>query len=507
MRTLYFLAAIAAALSVAAPAWASFPGDNGRIVFESNRHGGPSELYSTNPDGTDVRRLTWNAVADRLARFSPDGSRIVFTQAVAGNDHDIWIMNADGSGERQLTSGSARDEAPVFTPDGEQVVFQRVVAPQTCPCELRIVRADGEGERLLDTGPGDAANPDVSKNGKLAFAGGRDGTRSIYVTDLRGGPVKRVTEGPAAFGDFRPRWSPRGNDLVFMRNDTGNLQGLDIYAVHANGTNLRRLTNDPLIEEFPQWSPDGERIIFSVLEAVQPFGGRLHTIDADDGSDDRLVPQLAAPFLEDFEDGRLDTAFWHQLNDPGSTIGEFGGRLNASISGTAVPGGPFNQIAATRGSNCKLAGDFDYEVDYQLLVWPQHGGYFAALNAFFADAAVARHSNPWDPPYDEQYSGWRGGSDFANGVLNTTDRSGSMRLVRAGDSIATYVRSPGGDWTLIFGSSGVGGVTTAGLGLSAQAWSFTGQDGSVAFDNFRINSGQLTCPTWWRDSAADWAAG
>ena len=133
-------------------------------------------------------------------------------------------MNADGSGERQLTSGPARDDVPVFTQDGAHVVFQRVAGVQTCPCELRIVGVDGAGERLLDTGPGNAANPDVSANGKLAFVGDRDGTRSIYVTNLKGGPVKRVTEGPAAFGDFRPRWSPRGNDIVFMRNELGSYE-------------------------------------------------------------------------------------------------------------------------------------------------------------------------------------------------------------------------------------------------------------------------------------------
>ena len=504
MKAMTIMASFAAALVVAATASASFPGTNGRIVFQSNRHGGVAELYSMNPDATDVRRLTWNAVADRLPRFSPDGSRIVFARTVAGIDQDIWIMNADGSGERQLTSGSARDDAPVFTRDGKHVVFQRVAGPVACPCELRIVGADGEGERLLDTGAGNAVNPDVSKNGKLAFASDRHGTLSIYVSDLRGGPVKRVTEGPAAFGDFRPRWSPRGNDLVFMRDDGTSFN--DIYTVHQDGTDLRQLTSGSRFEEQAQWSPDGERIVFGVFDTGPPFGSRLHMIDADDGSDERQLPQLAVPYLETYDDERRDEAFWHEIRDPGSTIGESDGRLVISIAGTATPGGQFNQIAAHWGSNCRLAGDFDYQVDYELLTWPRNNGYFAALNGFFGDAAVARHSNPWDPPFDEQYSGWRGGSDFANGVLNTTDRAGSLRLVRSGASIATYVRSPGENWTLVFGGGGVVGVTVMGTGLSVPGWAFVGKDASVAFDDFRLNSGELTCPSWWRDFGPDWAA-
>jgi hypothetical protein len=27
--------------------------------------------------------------------------------------------------------------------------------------------------------------------------------------------------------------------------------------------------------------------------------------------------------------------------------------------------------------------------------------------------------------------------------------------------------------------------------------------GRVAFDDFRLTSGELTCPSWWSDSAAD----
>ena len=181
----------------------------------------------------------------------------------------------------------------MFTEDGEQVVFQRVANASTrpCPCELRMVHVEGAGERVLDTGPGNAANPDVSKNGKVVFAGDRDGASSVYVTDLRGGPVKRVTRGPAAFGDFRPRWSPRGNDIVFIRNELGSLASLDIWTVHQDGSDLRRLTTTARVEDFPRWSPDGERILFTALDAGPPFGGRLHTIEAADGTNEWCSPR------------------------------------------------------------------------------------------------------------------------------------------------------------------------------------------------------------------------
>jgi hypothetical protein len=54
---------------------------------------------------------------------------------------------------------------------------------------------------------------------------------------------------------------------------------------------------------------------------------------------------------------------------------------------------------------------------------------------------------------------------------------------------------------------GTGGTTIYGLGLSVQGQHFAHLDGSVAYDNFRLNSGVLTCPSWWQDSAPDVARG
>jgi Tol biopolymer transport system component len=499
----FALGVVAAAVAVATPAWASSPGENGRIVFQSNRSG-PTEIYSMNEDATDVRRLTWNGVADSAPRVSSDGARIVFARTVAGVDQDIWIMSSDGSAERQLTSGSARDDQPVFTEDGLHVVFQRVANASTnpCPCELRIVGADGDGERVLDTGPGAAANPDVSKNGKLVFAGDRDGTRSIYVTNLKGGPVKRVTEGPAAFGDFRPRWSPRGNDIVFMRNELGTLASMDIWRVHQDGTDLRRLTTTARVEDFPRWSPDGERILFAAPDSGPPFGGRLRTLDAEDGSDDRLLAQLSAPFVETFDDGRRDGSLWHEVVDADATIGEVSGRLEATIAGQGIPGGPGNNVSGRWGFQCQLVGDFDYQVGYELLTWPLQGGFFATLSAFDADASVTRSSSPSAP--HQWYGGYVPGG--ASNWVPTTDLAGTLRLVRTGGAIFAYVRGVDeASWSLVFSTTGATGRATIGIYLAAPAEQFGHMDGHVAFDDFRIESGEVSCPTWWRDTMPDWA--
>jgi hypothetical protein len=276
---------------------------------------------------------------------------------------------------------------------------------------------------------------------------------------------------------------------------------LDIWRVHQDGTDLRRLTATARVEEFPQWSPDGARIVFAALDTGPPFGGRLHTIDAEDGSDDRLLPQLAAPFLEGFDDGRIDSSLWHRISDPGGSIDEVGGRLEASISGTAIPGPPFNQVDQHLGLQCLLHGDYDLQVDWELLAWPPAGGLFAQLSAIYGDMTIARQSTQ----FGDAIGAWRGGSDFAgNWIASTADR-GSFRLQRLGDVTYAYERTTSSGWNLVFGGSGTSGAAVAAVGLWAPAFWFMHQDGSVAFDDFRIKSGEVTCPTWWRDTTPDWA--
>ena len=90
------------------------------------------DIFTANPNGTDLRQLTTALGYDAEAGFSPDGSRIVFSStrsAYADNLPDeekklreidlsyfgeIYIMNADGSGQTRLTRTPGYDGGPFF---------------------------------------------------------------------------------------------------------------------------------------------------------------------------------------------------------------------------------------------------------------------------------------------------------------------------------------------------------------------------------------------------------
>jgi dipeptidyl aminopeptidase/acylaminoacyl peptidase len=83
-----------------------------------------AELYSSDLDGKNVRRLTNNRWYDAEATVSPDGKWIVFGRQIDGNA-DLWRMKADGAEQTQLTFTSDWQEGGAcFLPDSETVIFR-----------------------------------------------------------------------------------------------------------------------------------------------------------------------------------------------------------------------------------------------------------------------------------------------------------------------------------------------------------------------------------------------
>jgi TolB protein len=113
-----------------------------------------------------------------------------------------------------------------------------------------------------------------------------------------GSNVIRVTDHPA--NDFHPSWSPDGQQLVFQSNrDTQDVKYGDVrdefdryqlYLVNVDGSDLRRLTQDPYTNDWhAAWSPDGKHIVFasyadfgeSRIEIIEPSGNNRQVLASD----------------------------------------------------------------------------------------------------------------------------------------------------------------------------------------------------------------------------------
>ena len=115
MRILTLVATLTALL-LSTSAFATFPGQNGKIVFQLGTYPDVSRIATINPDGSGETILT-QGPHDYVPKWSPDGSKITW------QGDQIYVMNADGSDPTQLSFSGCCNRWPSFSPDGAQIFY------------------------------------------------------------------------------------------------------------------------------------------------------------------------------------------------------------------------------------------------------------------------------------------------------------------------------------------------------------------------------------------------
>jgi Tol biopolymer transport system component len=288
IRTLAVIAALAVTSSgllaaQARPAEAAFPGENGKIVFTSDRTTGQGvnnpegdrEIFSMNPDGTGLKQLTHNPWHDIAPALSPSGIQIAFTSYKDG-DGEIYTMDINGSVQTRLTDNAVYDGEPSFSPllpngSGIDIAFTSGRDSNDLDFEIYKMNADGTEQDRLTEGPGTDEAPSWSPDGKkIAFTSDREtadnpyGDDEIYTMDPDGSNPTNVSNTDKWSRDEAPSWSPDGKEIAFQSNRNAN--DWEIYKMKADGTQQINLTNNASSPDFhPSWSPSGTQIAFETL--------------------------------------------------------------------------------------------------------------------------------------------------------------------------------------------------------------------------------------------------
>jgi TolB protein len=169
---------------------------NGRMVFSSTRDGN-SEIYSSNADGSDVRRLTNDPGIDVSPACGP-GGQIAFVSNRHGSPQ-IFVMDASGGGQKRVTYKGEYNQTPAFCQDPKQQLIAFTGRDQSMDI-FTLNLATGAYTRLTQ-GQGINKDPAFSPDCRMvAFASSRGG---IYISNPQGLNQIRVVSG----GAETIRWS------------------------------------------------------------------------------------------------------------------------------------------------------------------------------------------------------------------------------------------------------------------------------------------------------------
>ncbi|MHB9286440.1 prolyl oligopeptidase family serine peptidase [Halobacteriales archaeon Cl-PHB] len=191
--------------------------DGSKVAFYYDESG-RNELYVLDRATGDYEQISDGDVprdAMWYPRWAATGDRIYFHRDDAGDEqNDIYGISLDG------------DVDPVVEPDGQGILFDST--------EQFLLYGSDEGEQL-----------------------------NLYRHTLDTGETQQLTEyaHPIRGG----RFSPAGDRIAYVANESDTLENLDVYVMAADGSEKRRLDigEDGSETSLGGWFPDGRRLLVS----------------------------------------------------------------------------------------------------------------------------------------------------------------------------------------------------------------------------------------------------
>lgn len=263
-------------LALTAPVAAADDAFNGRIAFSSVRSDSQArefDLFSMNPDGSGVRRLTTNPQTDRQPDWSPGGTAIAYSIDKPGSpvNFEVARMTAAGTHHRRLTrtpDGEASTQ-PSWLPDGRAILFRRSAGGRQSA--IWQMGTSGQKPALRFAPPHPPLYPSFAPDRRrIAYAATLSSTgdtdRGIFTLNVDGSGPTTLFDVPGAY-DSAPAWSPDGTRVAFESDaDVGGAnpeRDMELWVVRADGSEATQLTHNGAHDEGPAWSPDGRLLAYT----------------------------------------------------------------------------------------------------------------------------------------------------------------------------------------------------------------------------------------------------
>ena len=223
-------------------------------------HAGPETAEKALSTLATPAQFTSEPTSEADPDWSADGKWIAFTSDRSGNN-DLWIKPVDGGEALQVTTDPANDRVPRWSPDGTSLVFHSdrrghwnlwTISPFEGEATATWITADVDSvaSRVF---PG-SWSPDGTR---VVIVSQRGGGTHLWIIPATGGEAQQLTTGRQA--DWDPDWSPDGQWIVYSSAPSPG-PGASIWIVPSEGGAARQMTTDLAGDFNPSWSPDGKWI-------------------------------------------------------------------------------------------------------------------------------------------------------------------------------------------------------------------------------------------------------
>lgn len=307
-------------------------GPGGEIVFT---HRGPDDrtlsgaifdtIWVAEHDGSDARPfIDAPNDQDAAATWSPDGTQVALWSTALRSagapsvlSRNVVVVNADGSGRTVIARSQDLQgvtQQIQWSPDGTQLAFLTMGLDTDVDLSamdqfglplpgVAIVNAHGTGARSMLIGEG-IYGLDWSSDGRAlivsriqnAFGGeeGQDRTQTtIERVEVDGGARSTVAELPPDSTATSLSVSPDGDTLAFLRGEVPLSPGVgpsgvdgEVASMSIEGGTITELTADGSFKQGLDWTPEGDRLTYSVVGGARGERCDVVGIDSDGG-----VPQ------------------------------------------------------------------------------------------------------------------------------------------------------------------------------------------------------------------------
>jgi dipeptidyl aminopeptidase/acylaminoacyl peptidase len=246
-------------------------------------------------------------------RISPDGLNVIYTvqridRKTEKKYTNLWLVSTTKGEPCQFTTGDQHDGGGRWSPDSRQIAFLSDREDKEKPAQIYLIPLSGGEASKLSQIDGEISGLSWSPDGKRLLCLVRkldeetierqkdahkkklgvvsrhydrlfyklDGygylpheRTHIWTVDIRTGKARQLTD-DAIYDEHDPNWSPDGQWVVFSSNRSDNPDltpdRWDIFIMPASGGKFSKIDGPVGEKHQPVFSPDGKRIAYFGVE-------------------------------------------------------------------------------------------------------------------------------------------------------------------------------------------------------------------------------------------------